>query len=437
MLRELTGKETVERIAILVSYNGKSKFIGAPKVQPSTGENIAAAVQNKLNEWNIANRITAISFDTTSSNTGILNGACTLLQKNLGQKLLYLACRHHVYEIILRAVFELKFGKSAAPEVQIFERFAKAWKNTDQTSFESGLVDGAVRSMISDNECERIKNFCQHKLTEEQSRADYKEFLSLVLHFLGVNVSKFRAPGETSNARWMAKAIYCLKIFLFRKQFKLTARELKALRDICIFLVRMYIQAWIGCTNAIASPNQDFNFIIDAVEYSKVDAAISKIILNKMSNHFWYLCEEAVALSFLDPKVSIEEKRRMVHRLKSENPMVKLQNDRKLTNPEVLIHHTLSVFVSKNTLSFFSRFGLSTKFLDSDPSEWEDCPEFMENRSFCRNLFVVNDTAERGVKFMKDFNRILTNNEEEKQFLLQAVESYRNRYPSYKKKCLA
>lgn len=141
MLRELTGKEKVERIAILVSYNGTSKFIGAPKVESATGENIAAAVQSKLNEWNISNRIAAISFDTTSSNTGAMNGACTLIEKKLGQKLLHLACRHHVYEIILRAVFELKLGKSSAPEVQIFERFANFWKNIDQNSYENGLTE--------------------------------------------------------------------------------------------------------------------------------------------------------------------------------------------------------------------------------------------------------------------------------------------------------
>lgn len=228
-----------------------------------------------------------------------------------------------------------------------------------------------------------------------------------------------------------------MKIFLFRRQFQLTSRELKALRDICIFLVRIYIQAWIGSINAIASPNQDLNFIKDAVEYSQIDPSISNTILEKMSNHFWYLSEEAVALSFFDPKVSLEEKRKMVIRLRSETPLVKLMNDRKLANPKELIHNSLTDFVSMKSNNFFVRFSLSTEFLKLDPSRWEDIEEFKENRSFCRNLFVVNDSAERGVKFMKDFNRILTNNEEEKQFLLQLVESYRKQYPNYKKSCLA
>lgn len=45
----------------------------------------------------------------------------------------------------------------------------------------------------------------------------------------------------------------------------------------------------------------------------------------------------------------------------------------------------------------------------------------------------MNDVAKRGVKFMKDYNKILTNDEDEKQILLQIVEAYRKKYPSYKK----
>ena len=34
----------VDRIAIIVSYNGTLKFLGAPNVTPSTGKNIADVV---------------------------------------------------------------------------------------------------------------------------------------------------------------------------------------------------------------------------------------------------------------------------------------------------------------------------------------------------------------------------------------------------------
>ena len=34
-------------------------------------------------------------------------------------------------------------------------------------------------------------------------------------------------PGATDNARWMVKAIYCLKIYLFQGKYFITAREKK------------------------------------------------------------------------------------------------------------------------------------------------------------------------------------------------------------------
>ena len=60
-----------------------------------------------------------MSFDTTSGNTGHLNGACTLLEKKMGRELLWLACRHHVMELILLKVFTLCCGPSSAPDIPI------------------------------------------------------------------------------------------------------------------------------------------------------------------------------------------------------------------------------------------------------------------------------------------------------------------------------
>ena len=47
-----------------------------------------------------------------------------------------------------------------------------------------------------------------------------------------------------------------------------------------------------------------------------------------------------------------------------------------------------------------------------------------------RNLRVVNDTAEHGVKLFEEFNKLITNDEEEKQFLLQVVEANRKAVPT-------
>jgi hypothetical protein len=46
--------------------------------------------------------ITALSFDTTASNTGVRNSAFFLLEKAIGRNLLNLACRHHVHELLVK-----------------------------------------------------------------------------------------------------------------------------------------------------------------------------------------------------------------------------------------------------------------------------------------------------------------------------------------------
>lgn len=295
MLPDLIGKTKVDREAIIVSSNGTSKFLGAPKISPATGENIARAVYETLMKWNIVDRVEGMCFDTTSTNSGVNAGAAVLLEKKIGRKLIRFACRHHIYEIMLGSVFELKLAPSSAPEVPIFERFAKSWANLDHVAFESGIEDDIVCLQISQSERDDVKQFCYEQLSKSQIRDDYKEFLQLALIFLGEGQFGFRTPGATSNARWMSKRIYSLKMFIFRNQFSLSNSNLAGLRDICVFLIKLYVKCWYKCTNAISAPFQDLNFVKGAANYVKTDFAISSEILRKMSNHLWYLSEEAVA----------------------------------------------------------------------------------------------------------------------------------------------
>ena len=54
-------------------------------------------------------------------------------------------------------------------------------------------------------------------------------------------------------------------------------------------------------------------------------------------------------------------------------------------------------------------------FLQKDPLEWEDDSSFQIGLEIVIKLQVVNDAAERRVKLMEDYNKILSRSEEEKQ----------------------
>ena len=60
----------------------------------------------------------------------------------------------------------------------------------------------------------------------------------------------------------------------------------------------------------------------------------------------------------------------------------------------------------------------------------------MVEEDIVRELRVVNDTAERGVALMQEFNALLTQDEEQTQFAIQVIKAPRKRYPDSKKTLL-
>ena len=70
-----------------------------------------------LDDWEITEKCVAMCFDTSASNTGKFSGACILLEELLDRSLLWIACRHHVLEVILANVFKCIFGSSTGPQI--------------------------------------------------------------------------------------------------------------------------------------------------------------------------------------------------------------------------------------------------------------------------------------------------------------------------------
>ena len=89
--------EKVDCLAILVTGENTEKLLGVPKISKGTREAMAEATAASLAEWEIKEQVIGMCFDTTSSNTGVHAGACTLIEKLLQKELLYLACYHHIH----------------------------------------------------------------------------------------------------------------------------------------------------------------------------------------------------------------------------------------------------------------------------------------------------------------------------------------------------
>lgn len=428
-----------DRLAVLITglTSGKTQLLGVPQLVSGSGENQAAAVYALLDEWKLKDKVVGLSFDTTSSNSGRLSGAARLLEVKLGRTLLNLACRHHVYELTLKCVFEKLAGSSTGPDVGLFQRFQKQWNSLDKGNFQTGWDTPQIRPII-ESECNELLEFALSKLSDGNFRDDYREYLELVVIFLGGTASRitFKKPGAFHHARWMSKVIYSLKIWLFRGQLSLTARHLKCVTEVSLFAALVYMKPWFGVSNAAAAPRTDLEVLEKLWRYHNPE--VGQVAAKKLENHLWYLSEHLVGLALFDPKVTTEMKRAMALAMK-EGDDNDGNNDVVLKKIQLKNGHTppkLETLVSPRSRVLLQTLGVNPSFLSVPPEEWDDHPEYKKAKGRVDNIPVVNDHAERGVALIQEYNGKHTKNDEQLQFLLGVVANHRKRFSVASKECV-
>ena len=268
--------------------------------------------------------------------------------------------------------------------------------------------------------------------------------MELTIIFLGGTVKEnylFKEPGPMHHARWMSKTIYDLKIFIFRDQFFVSRADLRAIRDIAIFIVLLYVKAWMTASKPLSSPNNDLTFFQSLIQYKNENKVIGSAAIEKFAYHLWYLTEEIVGLALFDLQVPENEKRAILTSMKN-NVASEIQVKRLPVNPnskeelKMWENRKLHDLVSQKTLKLFTRFNINTEFLEKDPSTWKENSSFQTAKKVLSRLRVVNDTAERGVAMISKCNRHLTKDEEQLQSLVKVVAKNRQEVPEPKKSLL-
>ena len=435
LLRDLTTKEHVDRLPVIVTANGVSQLLKVAKLPNGTGLQQAKAVVEALDDWDLKQKVVAMSFDTTSSNTGRKQGACVMIEQELETDLLHLACRHHILELLVQTAFTTFMGSTAGPEVLMFKRFQSQWEFLDKNNFTTIATTELAETVVNPN----VITWAEKSLKERKDlRDDYREFIELSLIFMGVTPPRgihFMAPGPMHRARWMSKVLYSLKVWMFHQQFKLTDKENNNLLQMCIFSVKIYLKAWIEAPLSAAAPNNDLKLFKSIQSYASINSAVSKAVLSKFCSHLWYLSEELVALAFFDVSVSANTKRLMVKATK-ERSETEDAPKRQVFNPATFDKLELPDLVTRGSLSLYRKLGTSSKFMEKDPDTWQHCDDYCEALKVVNALTVTNDHAERGIALIQEYNRILTHCEEQKQYLLQVVSEHRKQFPNCKKSTL-
>ena len=130
----LDGKN-YDRLPVLVTGYNVEQLLGIPRLDSGSRLAPADATYELLDSWGLVNKVVGAVFDTTATNTGCHKGSCKLLEdKNrLGREILWCACRHHVFELVLEAVGTVLLGESNDPRLPFFGKLADNWNKIDKS----------------------------------------------------------------------------------------------------------------------------------------------------------------------------------------------------------------------------------------------------------------------------------------------------------------
>src|SRR6218665_615736 len=105
------------------------------------------------------------------------------MEKKVQRKLLHLACRHHILELILAHVFSLH-DVSKSSNIEIFPRFIENWPQIDRARSCTALEDESLAAVIAPWKASVIA-LAISQLKEFKYRDDYRELLELIIIFFG------------------------------------------------------------------------------------------------------------------------------------------------------------------------------------------------------------------------------------------------------------
>ncbi len=222
-----------------------------------------------------------------------------------------------------------------------------------------------------------------------------------------------RQPGAFHHARFMGKSLYVLKTFMLSSQFPMSRFEKAGIRRIAQFVALLYGRYFLSASLSVDAPRLDLTFYYDLCEFRRYDQVAANQALTSVRRHLWYLTPELVILSLFDDNIPDIEKIVMAQTLRqipkphvfapgkpgqpAFNPVAA-----KLTD----LPPPFADFITSRSWLFFHLVNADTQWLYDEPSTWHNNPQYRHLRDFCKDMQVVNDAAERGVKDVTDFAKM-------------------------------
>lgn len=300
----------IERCAVTITNLTGNYLLAIAKAVSSAGSVIAKTVVDLIMIFGLIGIIMGMVFDTTSSNTGFTFGAASIIERILNRNLLYLACRHHVYEVFLKTAFELIVTTSDGPYIKIVKCVKDMWPAFNYNDPKPLKLPKRIKPILENLKQPLITYY--RSILDSQVRKDYREAAELALVLLGQEVTSFKKPGGDSNARWMAKFLYSAKAYLFSHQIGLNNKDRNNIAIFLVFCVYVYLPAWFKTPFICEAAVTDLQFANSLAWFKKIRPDMSAEILKKLNNHSWYLGGELAWMSIFSKDVTSDLQKQIV-----------------------------------------------------------------------------------------------------------------------------
>lgn len=347
------------------------------------------------------NRIIGIVCDTENTNTGHLSGICVRIEEFLERDLLYLMCRHHIYDLILKHVGQFLFGLSTGPtfDYGCCSKLKREWENLNLTCFSPN--NDEFEEECFTNFRENTVPILKMQAAKRQTRDDYAELTDLALKYFGesnIATKPFMVPGAVSNSRWMAKAIYVMKCYLFRNQLELESRVLDGLSRFSSFISTIYVKYSNWCPSVFNAPVNDLCLLKELEKNREVDRGLANVAIEAFRRHLTYLSDKMVVLSVFSNQLNIDEKENIRIKL-VQHVAPRTKNSIRYThNEENFSSIQLHDLVTNHSMFLFSTLNIDVSFLEHNANEWEILESYYYARQKLKKLLVVvNDSSERAL----------------------------------------
>ena len=278
------------RLAVVLTGKGEEILLSVSKTKDGTGRVIADSVTKTVECSNLKRNVIGMSFDTTNANFGHKKGSAVIIEKELNEKLLYLPCRHHILDLVVKSSIQCLFGATVGPSTPFFEEFRRKWPQINLETAKKLKIENKWLLEVRTRAIDDLKKI----LTTSFYRADYKELTELSLFVLDQNYKTcFRPPGAHHHARWMAGMLYVLKMSIFGETI-ISDELLYKMRQLATFFSLFVASTWLNANKVADAAINDIKFMKEILQYQEINKIVGEKSFEVIARHSWYLTNELV-----------------------------------------------------------------------------------------------------------------------------------------------